>query len=169
MAVVRQALLGILFLMLAPGSLAARSGPAAGAVSSPGGAGSGCVFAASVLGGLTGGFVGGAAGVLIERAFYPSNPDAGLTGFAVGMLVGVMGGMQLARKVCDEPTEHELRARLQPGSRWGVVSAGVDDPVRLCPARDPTVHATGRLPVWAWLPDSLARAEACARRASPWP
>jgi hypothetical protein len=107
-AVVTRALFGILLLTAAPGSVAAQNRLAADNVRWPDRAPSGCVVAATVLGGAAGMFVGGVVGALLERAVYRGNPDAGVTGLAVGMIAGAGGGIHVARKACAEPTANQL-------------------------------------------------------------
>jgi hypothetical protein len=107
-AVVTRALFGILLLTAAPGSVAAQGRLAADYMRAPDRAPSGCVVAATLLGGAAGMFVGGAVGALLERALYRGNPDAGVTGLAVGMIAGAAGGIHLARKACAEPTANQL-------------------------------------------------------------
>lgn len=100
----------VLLVSLHPGRLQAQpssSPPTAGPPES-----TGCRIVATVLGAGAGMFVGGLAGALIERALWEGE-DAGLTGMAVGMVFGAMGGIQLARRQCEAPDEEALRRSLQ--------------------------------------------------------
>jgi hypothetical protein len=116
-APMRRACLVPWLLLLGPGSVAAQQSLIAVAPSSDARGGPGCTVAASVLGAGAGMFLGGLIGYRIERAFYKGE-DAGVTGLAVGMVFGAMGGIQLAKSACDDPDDDELRRQLrQPFDR----------------------------------------------------
>jgi hypothetical protein len=80
--------------------------PAAELIAPP----TGCAIAATLLGGAAGFLVGAAAGAWIERAL-DSAEDAGITGLAVGGILGAVGGSQLAKKRCEKGSNDELRRR----------------------------------------------------------
>lgn len=100
----------------------------------------GCVIVASVIGGVTGAFVGGAVGAMLERAVYDGNPEAGITGFGVGIVLGAAAGIIIARNACDGSSHDELRQRLAIPAPGG--SAG---PIGMVGAPRLTDHSSGRI------------------------
>lgn len=86
----------LLMLMLGGTRVAAQSRFAPAATNPRDTRGSGaCTIAASIAGAGTGMVLGGIIGHHIERALDDSE-DAGVTGLALGMIVGAFGGMRLA-------------------------------------------------------------------------
>lgn len=125
-------LLGLLLLGPGPASLVAQQ-EVLSAVASPSTPSvSSCEIMASVAGGVAGALIGGIVLGRLGRAFYEGE-DAGLTGGIAGMVLGAIGGMQLARRACDEPSDARLRRALQQQlpQRMSVTDEG---PAETCPS-----------------------------------
>jgi len=91
-----------------------------------------CKGATFVIGAAVGFFVGASTGAIVERTL-DSSEDAGVTGLAVGGILGAIGGSQLAKRLCGNNSDDALRTRLMmPQSLTG--TGGTFAP-RLAPAQ----------------------------------